>query len=236
MAKWKISKKQYSRYEELLKQYNKMRKQITTVHRNLESVTPSSRMPSLVVPQRHRKMSVNRFNISGKMLYKLTVRNLNKMVKYGLKGFYREYKNAYMELYREYLIREDPEIPRGLSLEGVYYSKEQIAKATEEIGSLMHAYNKIANMNPYVFAYLIKTGKIPVFQKLYNELLGGFVVEEKFTSQMNSAIYDARNIDVNLAKDVLSGVNKKSVRWRMARQARDIKKGVATIRRNEKRK
>ena len=191
MAKqWKPTQKQISTYEELVKKYNKIRKQIINAHRNLEKQTPTGRMPSLVVPERHRKMTLRQMRITGKMLFKLKVKQLSKIVNRGLKGFYQDYKRSYLELYRTYIIGEEPD---GLAFgtTPLYYTDEQIkltALNDKDMAKFMQTYNDIVRLNPYVFAFLIKSGKMPEFKQLYSELGKGLTFPESFVEQSHRAV------------------------------------------------
>ena len=191
MAKqWKPTERQLSTYEMLTKKYNKLRNQIIKAHKNLESVTPTGRMPALVVPERHRKMSLRQIIVSGRLLFKLKLKQLSKVVNHGLDGFYKDYKRSYLELYRNYIIGENPE---GLAFKTVpmFYTEEQMntTKINDpEMAKFMGIYNSIVRLNPYVFAFLIKSGKIPEFKQLYSELGKGLTFPESFVSQTAKAV------------------------------------------------
>ena len=102
MAKqWKPTEKQINTYEELVKRYNKIRNQIIKAHRSLEKRTPTGRMPSLVVPERQRKMSIRQITISGRRLYGIKIRQLKKVVHGGLQAFYNDYKKLCLGVFLE---------------------------------------------------------------------------------------------------------------------------------------
>lgn len=188
---WKPSQKELSVYEQLLKKYNKMRQQVIKAHRALEEHTPSGRMPSLVVPERHRKMTLRQIQIGGRRLFKLKLRQLKTNIRGGLGAFFKRYKDGYLELYRD-LIGETPELnPFHSSAKGFLYSEEQIKLAhinEPELAKFMRTYNDIVRLNPAVFTLLIKSGKIPSFQRLYDELGRGLTFPEKVVDETHKAV------------------------------------------------
>lgn len=187
---WLPTQSQYSEYVNILKKYNKLRKQIIKAHRNLESYTPTGRMPSLVVPERHRRMSVAQIRMTGRRLFNLKLRALKRTVKEGLDGFYKQYKNSYLELYKS-LIGLDPDYTPFGEGKNFKYSQDLIDRVSysdENLSKLMEVYNRIVNLSPVVFALLVKTGKMPVFQKLYDEVGRGFIFPQRVTSEAEEAI------------------------------------------------
>lgn len=200
---WKPTEKQLSTYELLVKKYSKMRKQIIKAHRNLEEIT-GGRLPSLVVPERHRKMRMAQIRMSGRKIFLAKVKQLRKIVNEGIKGFFKSYKKSYLDLYRTYIIGEDPEAGKYHTM----YSEMQIKEmeATDpKMAQFMHDYNKIVTMPPEVFAFLVKSGKLPEFKYVYNELGKGLTFAESYAERMSLGLKQARRIDVKKAGDFLSG-------------------------------
>ena len=202
--KWTPTQKQYSKYEEIVKKYQKLRSKIIKAHKNLERVTSTGRMPAMVVPKRVRKQTLRQIRLSGRMMFNAMVKQLKKVVDAGLKGFYSDYKKSYMQLYSEYLIEE---APMGANSFGFFYTKEQISLADEKTQELMHLYNKIKTMNPFVFGFLMKSGRLPAFNKLYVETQqqGQFEVSESFLAQFKKGIYSARYMTPKATSRMLAG-------------------------------
>lgn len=199
MAKqWNPTEKQLSVYEETLKKYNKLRKQIIKAHHSLEKITPSGRMPSLVVPERQRKMSLRQIRLSGRQVFNLKIRQLKKVVHGGLQAFYSDYKKSYLELYRNYIIQDLPE-----GYQGRFYSEFQIKEADPEMAQFMHDYNSLVNMNGVVFAFLVKSGRLPEFRYLYAQFVQDFSTYDNYGYKFHKAIKLSRYISKNDALSVL---------------------------------
>lgn len=210
MAKnWNPSKKQLSAYEELVKRYQKVRRKIIKAHRNFSEFTVSGRLPSLVVPERHRKMSVNQIRLSGRRLFNLKIKQLKKVVAGGLDDFYKKFKDSYLELYRRYIIEDDPEYNPFGGEKGFLYSEDQIKLKNiddPKMAQFMIDYNNLVRMNRYLFAFLIKSGKLPEFKQIYREFKG-LTFEESFGEDVTKAIKQSRHFDLSFAKKVAEGLN-----------------------------
>lgn len=207
--KWNPSENQISAYEQILKRYNKIRKQIISAHHNLEQIVPSGRMPSLVVPERHRKMTLRQMRLTGRRVFLLKLRQLKKVVHGGLQAFYSDYKKSYLQLYRDYIIQDMPE-----GYQNRFYSDLQIKEAdSPEMAQFMHDYNSLVNMNGTVFTLLLKMGKIPQFKYLYAQFVQDLDTYDNFAKLFHKAIRTARYIRIKDANDILSNSNwsKKSV-------------------------
>ena len=110
---------------------------------------------------------------------------LYKIVSKGEMSFYKDFKRSYLELYRTYIIEEDPDLKNGM------FSKEQIADKYFEdpkMAQFMHDYNSIVTMNPLRFLVLLYSGKIPEFKWLYRELVQGLSGYDSFAERMHNAI------------------------------------------------
>ena len=209
---WKPTQKQLTTYEQLVKQYNKMRKQIVKSHRALEDHIGAGRMPSLVVPERHRKMSIRQIRVSGRRLFNLKVKQLKKVVHGGLQKFYSDYKKSYLELYRKYLIQEDP-----YGYQERFYSELQIKEEKDpEMRQFMRDYNSIVNMNGTVFALLVKTGRIPEFKYLYAQFQQDLSTYENYGQALHKAIRMAKYIRTSDADAILKEA--KWSRWSKIKQ------------------
>ena len=183
----KISQKEYSEYERLLKKYQQMRRNIIKAHKRLAQNADTGRLPQMVAPERERKISLGRFNLTGRQLFNLKVKHLKKVVLGGYQAFYKEFKWQYMDLYKS-LIQEEPDIKYF----GGMYSPEQIRMAEEPDKTLMQDYNSLVRMNAMVFAYLLKTGRIPEFRYLYREMTGIKFVDsplERFSKAIRQGKY-----------------------------------------------
>lgn len=203
MSNWKPTEKQLTTYEKLLKEYNKIRKQIISAHKQLEKETSTGRMPSLVVPERQRKMSARHIRITGRQLFNLKIKQLKKVVHGGLQSFYSDYKKSYLELYRNYIIGEDPE-----GYQGRYYSEFQIKEETDpQMQQFMHDYNSIVNMNGTVFALLVKSGRIPEFKYLYMQFAQDTTPYDNYGNMMHTAIRRSRYINMKDAEAILGGAS-----------------------------
>lgn len=213
MAKqWQPTGKQLRTYDEILKKYNKMRNQIVKSHRALEEHIGAGRMPALVVPERHRKMTISQIRISGRRLFALKIKQLKRVVHGGLQKFYSDYKKSYLELYREYIIQEDPE-----GYQGRFFSDLQIKEEKDpQMRQFMHDYNSIVNMNGTVFALLVKTGRVPEFRRLYDQFQGGFRPYENYGQQLHRAVRMSRYISVKDAEAILKEA--KWSRWSKVKQ------------------
>ena len=218
--------KQISAYEEMLKRYKKLRQQVIKVHKHFEEVTPTGRLPSLVVPKKIRKMSQRQMRMSGRKMYQMRMRELRKYVGKDIFGQYmKDYKRTYMELWRSYLIKEDPEGRFGR------FTEEQIKLASinePETARLMELYNSTNQLSAEQFFLALKSGKIPSFAKLYNEAVGDFEVEEKFLSGLSQGLKWARRVRTSEARGILQGASrpkKPSVRGTHM----SIQKGKKTI-------
>lgn len=209
---WKPTQNQISVYEDILKKYQKLRRQIVKAHKNLESVTPSGRMPAMVVPQRERKMSMRQIRITGRRAFALKMKQLKKIVHGGLQAFYNDYKKSYLFLYREYIL---PEYPMGGYSEakgmGHYYTDEQIAECErlegKEMAQFMRDYNRIVFMNGTVFTLLLKSGKIPEFKYIYRQFASDIDMYENYAQAFHKGLSFANRINARTAENILSGAN-----------------------------
>lgn len=207
---WSPTSKQMSEYERLLKAYNKMRKHIAKAHKVITGGESSGRLPSLVNLQQERKMTMKQIRLTGRKIFNFKLKQLNRIVKGGYKAFYKDFKNQYLELYREYILDETP-----MGYNGIYYSKDQIDGRREEStkeAQFMEDYNRIVAMNPYVFAFLVKSGRMPAFKLLYNEFKSEFSFYESWGDEMHKAIKQAYRMDVKWAEQIVTGVTKKGMK------------------------
>lgn len=200
----KITEAEYSEYERILKKYQRMRRAIIRGHKSLiEQSRAPSRLPQMVAPERETKISLAKFRLTGRRIFALKMRQLKKLVSGGFQEFYKEYKYQYLELYQR-LLDESPEGYTALQLYNHYnkgfklgnpilYSEDQIKFASKDEAEFMRNYNAIVRMNPMVFAYLIKSGRMPEFRHLYQQFLGEVRTQENWLDAMSKAIKMARN-------------------------------------------
>ena len=202
----KITEKEYSEYTKILKKYQQMRRNIIKAHNNFANTSKApSRLPQLVAPERERKLSLSQIRLTPRKVFNAKLRHLNKVVKEGYYGFYKDFKRQYLKLYRS-LLEEEPELnPKNPEGKGYLYSDYQIHLASKEEGQFMKDYNALVRMSPYVFAYLLKTGRIPAFKKLYQQFKGEVSVEENFLGQFHKAIVMAYRFKVKDAERLLMG-------------------------------
>lgn len=190
----KVDLKLYSEYERIQKEYNKMRKRVTKKILRLRDEITSGRIPSLVVPQRRRKIPLRTAMKMSRRMLRQRMRELYRFVTHFETDLYRSIKQGYLELYRTYIIQEDTEYNpfanKYPDREGFLYSEEQIKLETNpKLAQFMRDYNMIVRMNPERFATLLYTGKLPSFQKLYEEFSGkGFSFGESWADQLHEAI------------------------------------------------
>ena len=136
--------------------------------------------------------------------FNLKMKQLRKLVSGGYQEFYKDFKSQYLELYQQ-LLEESPELnPFGRG-KGFLYSEEQMKLASKEEAQFMRDYNAIVHMNPMVFAYLIKTGRIPEFKKLYAQFQGEVRTQENWLDAMDKAIKMARRFSPSDAENLLTG-------------------------------
>ena len=213
----KITEQEYSEYEKMLKKYQRMRRKIIKAHKNIaESSRSYSRLPQMVAPEREVKVSLRAFRMTGRRAFRMKMRQLKKLVYGGYAEFYKDFKKQYLELYRN-LIDEQPEDYTALQLynmsigkeggEPVFYSEYQIKLASKDEAQFMRNYNNIVRMNPMVFAYLIKTGRIPEFKKLYAQFQGEVRTQENWLDAMSKAIKLSRRFSPSDAERILTGDN-----------------------------
>ena len=204
MAK-KISEQEYNEYEKILKKYQQMRRKIIKAHKRIAEASRNySRLPQLVAPEREKKLSITSFRISGRRIFNMKLRQLKKFVTGGYQEFYKEFKNQYLKLYQQ-LLDEEPELNPFHSGKGFLYSEEQMKLASPEEAQFMRDYNNIVRMNPMVFAYLIKTGRIPEFKKLYAQFQGEVRTQENWLDAMSKAIKMSRRFSPAIAEKLLTG-------------------------------
>ena len=204
MAK-KITQQEYNEYEKLLKKYQRMRRKIIRAHEQIaERSRNFSRLPQMVAPERQTKVSLSSFRLTGRRIFAMKMRQLKKFVSGGYQAFYKEFKAQYLGLYQQ-LLEESPEKnPFGRG-KGFLYSEEQMKLASQDEAQFMRTYNEIVRMNPMVFAYLIKTGRIPEFKKLYAQFQGEVRTQENWLNAMEKAVKMARRFNPNDAKWLLTG-------------------------------
>lgn len=203
----KITEQEYSEYEKMLKKYQRMRRKIIKAHKNIaESSRSSSRLPQMVAPERETKISLRAFRMTGRRAFRMKMRYLKKLVYGGYAEFYKEFKNQYLKLYQQ-LLDEEPELNPFGTGKGFLYSEYQIKLASKDEAEFMRNYNNIVRMNPMVFAYLIKTGRIPEFKKLYAQFQGEVRTQENWLDAMSKAIKLSRRFSPSDAEKLLTGDN-----------------------------
>ena len=69
----------------------------------------------------------------------------------------------------------------------------------------MRDYNAIVRMNPVVFAYMIKTGRIPEFKKLYQEFAGMVKTQENWLDALSKAVKQSRYFNPRKVEDLMTG-------------------------------
>lgn len=213
----KITEQEYSEYEKLLKKYQRMRRKIIKAHKNIaESSRSFSRLPQMVAPERETKVSLRAFRMTGRRAFRMKMRYLKKLVMGGYQEFYKDFKKQYLKLYQQ-LLDEPPEEYTALQNywrsrgfdggDAVFYSEYQIKTASKDEAEFMRNYNNIVRMNPMVFAYLVKTGRIPEFKKLYAQFQGEVRTQENWLDAMSKAIKLARRFSPTDAERLLTGDN-----------------------------
>ena len=182
-----------------------MRRKIVRSHEQIaERSRNYSRLPQLVAPERQKKVSLGQFRLTGRRIFNLKMRQLKKFVSGGYQEFYKEFKRQYLKLYQQ-LLEESPELnPFGRG-EGFLYSEEQMKLASKDEAQFMRDYNAVVRMNPMVFAYLIKTGRIPEFKKLYAQFQGEVRTQENWLDAMSKAIKMSRRFNSRDAEKLLTG-------------------------------
>lgn len=203
----RITEQEYSEYEKLLKKYQRMRRKIIKAHKNIaESSRSFSRLPQMVAPERETKVSLRAFRMTGRRAFRMKMRYLKKLVMGGYQEFYKDFKKQYLKLYQQ-LLDEEPEYNPFGSGEGFLYSEYQIKTASKDEAEFMRNYNNVVRMNPMVFAYLVKTGRIPEFKKLYAQFQGEVRTQENWLDAMSKAIKLSRRFSPTDAERLLTGDN-----------------------------
>ena len=203
----RITEQDYSEYEKLLKKYQQMRRKIIKAHKNIAEQSHSySRLPQLVAPERETKISIKKFRLTSRRIFNLKLRQLKKLVYGGYEGFYKEFKAQYLKLYQS-LLDEEPELNPFGAGKGFLYSEYQMKTASKEEAQFMKDYNNLVRMNPMVFAYLIKTGRIPEFKKLYAQFQGEVRTQENWLDSLSKAIKMSRYFKPSEAEEVLTASN-----------------------------
>ena len=193
MAKM-VDLKLYNEYERIQKEYNKLRKNLKKKFNVWKEDNTSGRLPSVVIPQRQRKLTQRQAMRMSRRQLRMRIKAMYGFVQKGMKGFFKEFKKSYLELYKTYIIIDDPELNPFGNEKGFLYSQEQIKLqevSDPKMAQFMRDYNAIVRMNPERFATLIYTGKIPQFHKIYDELVKGkwgFNGYESFAEDLHNAI------------------------------------------------
>lgn len=200
-----------------------MRKRITKRLTKLKDDSKGGRLPALVIPQRHRKIQQRTALKMSRRMLRMKMKALYGMVRKGEESFFRDFKRSYLELYRAYIIEEQPELRNGM------YTREQIAliEITDpQMAQFMHDYNSIVTMSPKRFITLLYTGKIPEFKWLYREIVLGISGYQSFAEQMHDAIKlkSVRHETEEESEEAISSriSKKKETKSRMAKTRRDI--------------
>jgi len=178
----KVDLKLYNEYERIQKEYNKLRKRLIKKTRRFEQQNDTGRVPSLVIPERKRKIPLRTAMRMGRREMWRRINALKRVVNAGESGFYRLFKRSYFELYRM-VIGEEPE-----AFNGYKYSEQQIAEmenVDKDLASLMDSYNALFQMPPEIFYLLLRRGDIPAFKMIYAEAVGGVSYYESVLDRMS---------------------------------------------------
>ena len=187
----KVDLKLYSEYERIQKEYNKLRKKLIKKTRKFEENNKTGQLPSLVIPERKRKITLRTaMRMSRRELWR-RINALRKVVNAGESGFFKQFKKSYFELYRM-VIGEDPE-----AFNGYKYSEQQIAEmenADSGLASLMESYNALFQMPSEIFYLLLRRGDIPAFKMIYAEAIGGVSYYESVLDRLSDVAHGWRRM------------------------------------------
>lgn len=183
----KVDIKLYNEYERIQKEYNKLRKRLIKKTRRFEERNETGRLPSLVIPERKRKIQLRTaMRMSRREMWR-RINALRKVVNAGESGFFKLFKRSYFELYRS-VIGEQPE-----AFNGFKYSEQQIAEmynVDSKMASLMESYNALFQMPSEIFYLLLKRGDIPSFKMIYAEAIGGVSYYESVLDRLSEISHD----------------------------------------------
>lgn len=183
---WRPSQKALNRFDELVKQNNKLRKQLLRRRSQLEKSDEGRvyALPSLVVPEKAQPSAKINFRKIKREEFQAKMRALSQAVTGGLEGWYkRNYKRPILEAWRtaiEQVITEEYGDTGVLPISTVF-GKKTIGKYTKEtmeaypdLKPYMEMYNRLYSMNIAQFMYMYDRGYLPPFKYIYNEMKGSF--------------------------------------------------------------
>ena len=199
--KWSPSLKQLDLYDELLREQNKVRREILRRRVKLERELKGRRLPDLVVPKHAKIKKLKNYRFKSFKEYQSKVRELKRLYGHGILSFYKSsYKDNVLEVYRNmikgalesegiYYNNYEPETLGG------YYSKEQIESAGD-IGKYMRLYNQLRSMPVEKFVDMYERGYIVPLRYIYQEMISGtksqsvsFLEEQKEEIRIYNSIY-----------------------------------------------
>lgn len=199
--KWSPSLAQLDVYEELLKEQNKVRREILRRRVKIERERKGQRLPDLVIPKRAKIKKLKTYRFKSFREYQSKVRELKRLYGRGIASYYKyTLKNNFLEAYRNmiqgamesegnYRTSYEPETMGG------YYSKEQIEEAGD-IGKYMRLYNQYLAMPSEKFQDMYDRGYIVPIRYIYQEMISGtksqsvsFLEEQKEEFRIYNSLY-----------------------------------------------
>lgn len=199
MKKWSPSLEQLESYVTLLRERNKVRRQILRKRAKVEKLKAKGvTVPDLVVPKYVRvRQNIRTYRFKGWKDYQTKMRELRRVYGKGIETYYKEtYKKNILSAYRDMITtavqengyESDFGKPQG---RGGYYSREQIEQAGE-LGDYMELYNRFVAMNPSKFQDMYENGYITPLKYMYVEMISGKQNSISFLDEQTS-MFDIYN-------------------------------------------
>lgn len=200
MKKWTPSIKQLELYEELLKEQNKVRREI--LRRRVKQERNKSRgvtLPDIVVPKHIRvKKNIKLYRFKSFQDYQSKVRELKRFYGKGIISYYKEgVKKNFLKDFVNVIQGASENMgaydikPEG---RGGYFSQEQIVNAPSDIQDAMKLYNRYNALSPEKFAEMYENGFIAYLKYIYREMVQG-------TSNQQISFISESNEMINLYKE-----------------------------------
>lgn len=177
----KPSQRSIDIYNQLVKQQNKVRKQLKRFHKRVEEREGVGKLPALQVPKRARSVLMSQLNseIARKAFWKRYT-HAKELFGQGLKSYLsRVIKQGYMELWREQIGTE----PLGVAK---MFTKEQIENS--DMADFMETYNRLNRLSSEVFLAMLYSGEIISFKYIYQEMQGSSGQSYSWLEQQNDLL------------------------------------------------
>lgn len=204
---WRPTQKALDRYDELVKQQNKLRRQLLRRRKKVEETSDSGRLPSLIIPAKGVKSIKIDWRQVGAKEFRRKMKMLSNLVTGGLQGWYkRNYKDAILLAWRQGLeeailqeYKENIKIVARKSeldqlafgedvkmLEGGYFTQD-LMEEYPKFKEHFELYNRLQRMEIGVFMEMYDRGMFPLFKFIYLEMIGS-TSENSFLEELKDSI------------------------------------------------